>query len=58
LHRSLDLTRGQNQSWLAVFYRGFFAIMSFVILLQLVIAVLMDQFTQAGGEETASEYMC
>jgi len=43
---------GMNQMWLAVVYMGIFAVMSFVILLQLVIAVLMDQFTQAGGEET------
>ena len=46
---------GMNQLWLAVVYMGIFAVMSFVILLQLVIAVLMDQFTQAGGEETESK---
>jgi len=49
---------GMNASWLAFFYMGIFAIMSFVILLQLVIAVLMDQFTQAGGEETANLPFC
>jgi hypothetical protein len=38
--------RGMNQPWLANIYLMLFVTMSTVILLQLVIAVLMDQFTQ------------
>lgn len=44
---------GMNQPWLANIYLMLFVTMSTVILLQLVIAVLMDQFTQAGEGGTA-----
>ena len=50
LHRSFTLHRGMNANWLAFFYMGIFAIMSFVILNQ-------EQFlvTYAGMEEDLNQ---